>query len=68
MSLIERANKELSFDLTKKAKSLIDDMEHESSDFYEFAGLDYALGPNGEQNVFIYAVADYLLRNKDRFH
>ena len=70
-NIIDEANlrmpkSKLSKNLTDMINALIKDLENESSDFYELAGLDYKTGPDKPQNIFTEAVLDYLLRNQDK--
>lgn len=61
--ILDRANEELSAELRRKSKPLIEKMAYDRQ-VYEIAGLNYAKGPPEGEGLFITAVADYLLRNK----
>lgn len=61
--ILERADKELPGNIISKANGLVMDLANDRK-VYEIAGLPYHRGPPEGQNLFITAVADYLLRTR----
>ena len=62
--ILDRANKNLSAELRKKAFPLIEQMAYDRQVF-KIAGLKYSNGPPEGKGLFVTAIADYLLKNKN---
>ena len=59
--ILERADKELPREIISKANELVRYLANDRK-IYEIAEIPYHRGPPEGQNLFITAVADYLLR------
>jgi len=62
--ILDRANLELSSELLSSANSLREQMAYDGQ-VYKIAKLSYAQGPPKGEGLFITAITDYLLRNKN---
>lgn len=61
--ILERADKEFPREIISKANSLMRELAYDRN-VYEIAEIPYHRGPPEGQNLFITAVADYLLRTR----
>lgn len=59
--ILENAYRELPKEISSKACKLIKDLTYDR-EVYEIAEIPYHKGPPKDQNLFMTAVADYLLR------
>lgn len=62
--ILDRANLELSSELLSSANSLREQMAYDRQ-VYKIAKLSYAQGPPKGEGLFVTAIVDYLLRNKN---
>ncbi len=63
--ILDRANKELPPELRAKVHSLVENMAYDRQ-VYRIAKLKYSQGPRIGEDLFTTAIADYLLRHKDK--
>lgn len=63
--ILDRTNKELPPELRTKVHSLMGNMAYDRQ-VYRIAKLKYSQGPPIGEDLFTTAIADYLLRHKDK--